>query len=95
MKIGLDLVNWRRVPSDSIIHVTGRNIKKVLIKVDVSAADLLLARLLGCDAVIAHHPIGISARSFSKVFSRHVEFMIQEGVPKYKALSAVQELKKI
>jgi hypothetical protein len=94
MKIGLDLVNWKRVPSDSTIHVAGTNIKKVLITVDVSAADLLLAKTLGCDAVIAHHPLGISALTFSKVFSRHVEFMTQEGVPKRKAWSAVQELKK-
>jgi hypothetical protein len=39
MKIGLDLVNWKKIPSDSIIHVVGRNIKKVLITVDVSAAE--------------------------------------------------------
>ena len=44
MKIGLDLVNWKRVPSDSTIHVAGRNIKKVLITVDVSAADLLFGK---------------------------------------------------
>jgi len=94
MKISLDLVNWKKIPSDSIIHVAGRNIKKVLITVDVSAAELMLARSLGCDAVIAHHPIGISALRFSKVFSRHVDFMVQMGVPKREAWLAVQELKK-
>lgn len=94
MKIGLDLVNWKKIPSDSNIHVPRRNIKKVLITVDVSAAELMLARSLGCDAVIAHHPIGISALSFSKVFSRHVDFMVQMGVPKREAGLAVQELKK-
>jgi putative NIF3 family GTP cyclohydrolase 1 type 2 len=78
MKIGLDLVNWKKIPSDSSIHVPGRNIKKVLITVDVSAAELMLARSLGCDAVIAHHPTGISAL----------------GVPKRGAGLAVQELKK-
>jgi hypothetical protein len=66
MKISLELVNWNKIPSDSIIHVAGRNIKKALITVDVSAAELMLARSLGCDAVIAHHPIGISALKFSK-----------------------------
>lgn len=43
MKIGLYLVNWKKIPSDSSIHVPGRNIKKVLITVDVSAAELMLA----------------------------------------------------
>jgi hypothetical protein len=27
MKIGLDLVNWTRIPSDSTIHVAARNNK--------------------------------------------------------------------
>lgn len=80
LKIGLDLVKWKRIPSDSSIHVPGRNIKKVLITVDVPAA--------------AHHPIGISALSFSMVFNRHVDFMVQMGVPKGEAGLAVQELKK-
>lgn len=66
----------------------------MLITVDVSAAELMLARSLGCDAVIAHHPIGISAVSFSNVFSRNVDFMVQMGVPKREAGLAVQELKK-
>jgi soluble P-type ATPase len=65
----------------------------VLITVDVSAAEIMLARSLGCDAVIAYHPIGISALRFSKVFSRHVDFMVQMGVPKREAWLAVQELK--
>ena len=39
MKIGLDLVNWKRVLSDSTIHLAGRSIKKVSITVDVSASD--------------------------------------------------------
>jgi len=94
MKISLDLVNWKKIPSDVIIQVAGRNIKKVLITVDVSAAEPMLARSLGCDAVISHHPIGISALRFSKVFSRHVDFMVQRGVPKREAGLAVQELKK-
>jgi putative NIF3 family GTP cyclohydrolase 1 type 2 len=38
--------------------VKGRNIKKVLIAIDVGTAELMLARHLGCDAVIAHHPVG-------------------------------------
>jgi hypothetical protein len=93
-KISLDLVNWKKIPSDSIIHVVGRNIKKVLITVDVSAAELMLARSLECDAVIAHYPTGIFALRFSKVISRHVDFMVQMGVPKREAWLAVQELKK-
>jgi putative NIF3 family GTP cyclohydrolase 1 type 2 len=61
--------------------------------IDVGTAELLLARELGCDAVIAHHPIGISSVNFHRVFNRHFEFMVEKGVPEKKARLAVQKLK--
>jgi len=93
MKIGLDLAGWKKMPADSAEHVKGRNIKKVLIAIDVGTAELILARDLGCDAVIAHHPIGIASVNFYKVFDRHVEYMVEHGVPKRIAREAVEKLK--
>ncbi|HEY3094838.1 MAG TPA: Nif3-like dinuclear metal center hexameric protein [Nitrososphaera sp.] len=58
MQVGLELAGWKKVLADSAVHVKGRNIKKVLIAIDVGTAELMLARHLGCDAVIAHHPVG-------------------------------------
>ena len=85
MTIGLNLVGWKKTPSDSAIHIRGRNIRKVLISVDVTTAELLLAKNMGCDAVIAHHPIGVSSIKFHGVFGRHTEYMVENGVPKYAA----------
>ncbi|HEX2615159.1 MAG TPA: hypothetical protein VHL10_06680, partial [Nitrososphaera sp.] len=93
MKIGLDLAGWKKMPADSAVHVKGRNIRKVLIAIDVGTAELMLARHLGCDAVIAHHPIGIASVNFYKVFDRHVEYMVEHGVPKAVARQAVEKLK--
>jgi putative NIF3 family GTP cyclohydrolase 1 type 2 len=93
MKIGLDLAGWKKMPADSTVHVKGRNIRKVLIAIDVGTAELMLARHLGCDAVIAHHPIGIASVNFYKVFDRHVEYMVEHGVPKGIAKKAVGKLK--
>jgi putative NIF3 family GTP cyclohydrolase 1 type 2 len=93
MKIGLHLAGWKKMPADSAVHVKGRNIRKVLIAIDVGAAELMLARQLGCDAVIAHHPIGIASVNFYKVFDRHVEYMVEHGVPKGIAQQAVGKLK--
>ena len=81
MNIGLKLVGWNRIPADSAIHVKGRKIKRILIAVDVTSAELLLAKNLGCDAVIAHHPLGPAAINFYKVLDRHTEFMVDHGVP--------------
>ena len=58
LQIALDMVNWNSLPADTAVHVDGKNIKKVMLSIDVTTADLMLAKNLGCDAVITHHPIG-------------------------------------
>ena len=93
MKIGLELAGWKKLPADSAIHVRGRNIRKVMIAIDVGTAELMLARSLGCDAVIAHHPIGVAAVNFYKVFDRHLDYMLEHGVPRRIARQAVAKLK--
>jgi putative NIF3 family GTP cyclohydrolase 1 type 2 len=93
MKVGLELAGWKKMPADSAVHVKGKNIKKVLIAIDVGTAELMLARQLGCDAVIAHHPIGITSVNFYKVFDRHIDFMVEHGVPKRVARQNVGKLK--
>jgi putative NIF3 family GTP cyclohydrolase 1 type 2 len=93
MQAGLDLAGWKKMPADSMVHVRGAGIRKVMIAVNVGTAELLLARSLGCDAVIAHHPLGVAAINFYKVFDRHVDYMVDHGVPKDVARQAVDKLK--
>ncbi|MEO9295115.1 MAG: Nif3-like dinuclear metal center hexameric protein [Nitrososphaera sp.] len=92
MKVGLDLAGWKKMPADSMVHVRGRDIRKVMIAVDVGTAELLMAKSLGCDAVIAHHPIGVAAVNFYKVFGRHVDYLVEHGVPRNVAKKAVGRL---
>jgi putative NIF3 family GTP cyclohydrolase 1 type 2 len=93
MKVGLELAGWKKIPADSAVHIKGKNIRKVLIGIDIGTAELMLAKQLECDAVIAHHPIGIAAVNFYKVSDRHVDYMVEHGVPKKIARSAVKKLK--
>jgi len=93
MKVGLELAGWKKMPADSAVHVKGKNISKVLIGIDIGTAELMLAKQLGCDAVIAHHPIGVAAVNFYKVFDRHLSYMVEHGVPKKIARQAVEKLK--
>jgi putative NIF3 family GTP cyclohydrolase 1 type 2 len=93
MKIGLELTNWKKLPHDSAIHVRGKNIKKVLLTIDVTVAELILAKSIQCDAVIGHHPIGTAALNFHRVFDRHIDYMIEYKVPKDIAEHAVKKLK--
>jgi hypothetical protein len=93
MTLGLSLVGWKRMPPDSAVHVNGRDIRKALISVDVGPAELLLAKHMKCDAVIAHHPIGVASINFHRVFDRHVEYMEENGIQKSAARDAVRALK--
>lgn len=91
MRTALRLAGFKSVPLDSEIHVKGRRIRKVLVAIDVGVAELLLARNLGCDAVIAHHPAGGRARIEGyKVFRRHIDQLREAGVPEEAAKEAIR-----
>jgi putative NIF3 family GTP cyclohydrolase 1 type 2 len=90
MQLALKLASMKNLPADSEIHVKGRRIKRVLVAIDVGTSELLLSRELGCDAVIAHHPAGGTAQLEGyKVFHRHVDQLIEAGVPRKAAETAV------
>src|SRR5437867_11570799 len=91
MRAALKLANFKTIPADSEIHVKGRRIRKVLVAIDVGAGELMLAKGLGCDGVIAHHPAGGTARLEGyKVSKRHVEQMKEVGAPSESAEQAIE-----
>jgi putative NIF3 family GTP cyclohydrolase 1 type 2 len=91
MRTSVKLAGFRGIPADSEIHVKGRRIRKSLISIDVGVGELLLARNLGCDAVIAHHPAGGRAKLEGyKVFKRHIYQLKEAGVPERVAKEAVK-----
>ncbi|TMI06871.1 hypothetical protein E6H34_09535 [Candidatus Bathyarchaeota archaeon] len=88
IRTSLKLAGFKSIPADSEVHVKGRGIRKVLVAIDVGVAELLLARNLGCDAVIAHH--GKARIDGYKVFLRHIDQLKEAGVPEVIARKAVQ-----
>lgn len=90
MQMALDMAGFARIPEDSGIFVSGRGIKRVLFGVDVGLAELQMAKALGFDLVIAHHPPGTTPDQW-KLLLRHVEFMAAAGVPEDAALAAVAD----
>lgn len=90
MKLALEMACFKEIPADTAVHVAGRNIRKILFGIEAGVPELLLARQLRCDAVISHHPQGGSAAiNFSRVFGRHVQQMVEAGVPLKEAEQAV------
>jgi putative NIF3 family GTP cyclohydrolase 1 type 2 len=92
MELSLTLAGLKEIPQDSAIYVRGSNIRKILFGIDAGVQELLLAKQLGYDAVIAHHPMGgTAAINFHHVFKRHIQQMVAAGVPLEEAEKTVQK----
>jgi len=90
MNVALKLAGLKEVPEDSAIYVSGDNIRTILFGIDAGAPELLLAKQLGYDAVIAHHPQGGTATiNYNQVFKKHIQQMVAAGVPREAAEKAV------
>jgi len=91
--LALDMANMRRLPADSEVYVPGARVRRLFVALDVGTAELLLARDIGCDGVLAHHPAGGRAvLRFPDVLTRHVELMVEHGVEPSAAKAALQPL---
>jgi putative NIF3 family GTP cyclohydrolase 1 type 2 len=91
--LALTEANMHSLPDDSVVFINGESINKVLFGIDIGNAELLLARDLECDGVIAHHPPGGSSiLNFPKVLFRHVELLVEHGVPVEAAKEAVDPI---
>jgi len=67
---------------DSTIHFdSGKKIKKIMAGVDIDAGELLIAKELGVDAVLAHHPIGKGLSYLDDVMHLQADVLSQYGVP--------------
>lgn len=95
MNLALAVAGLDEVPEDSgIIYDSGKPIKKAMFGVDMEAAELLIAKELGYDAVITHHPKGGSPMvNLYKVMENQIDRMVQAGVPINRAQKALEERK--
>jgi putative NIF3 family GTP cyclohydrolase 1 type 2 len=69
--------------SDTRIHneVGKKPIKKVLAAIDITQGSLLIAKELGVDLVITHHPVGLALIGLDDVMNYQIDLMEKLGVP--------------
>jgi hypothetical protein len=92
MDMALKRAKLDKIPYDTAIIVSGEDIKKVLIGIDMETPELLLARDLGYDCVVSHHPKADSCVvEFSKVMDVQIDRMVKAGVPINKAQKALKK----
>tara|TARA_B100001063_G_scaffold126125_1_gene117846 strand:+ start:545 stop:1366 length:822 start_codon:yes stop_codon:yes gene_type:complete len=92
MNTTLKLAKLDSIPYDTNIIVEGKNIKKVLIGIDMETPELLLAQQMGFDCVVSHHPKADSCIvDFAKVMDVQIDRMVKAGVPINKAQKALRK----
>ncbi len=89
--IALEMAEMDALPSDSTVYISGSNLSRIMFGIDIGPAELLLARELECDAVLAHHPAGgASTLRFPEVLQKQIDFMVDHGVSDTAAREAAQ-----
>ena len=90
MDSALALAGLSQMPNDCGIAVHGDNIKRVLMGVDMDTSELLLAKELGFDCVVTHHPRNTS-EDMLKVLDEHILKLEALGVPRNKSQKLLAE----
>ncbi len=62
-------------------HDNGQPVKKAMAGIDVSSGDIMLAKSLGVDTIINHHPLGKGLAMLEEVMHLHTEVLALYGVP--------------
>lgn len=93
MALALEMAGLADVPGDSAVYYPGDDIKKLMLGIDIKSPELKIAKDMGFDAAISHHPTGGKARlRFFEVLYRHLDQMIASGVVESVAQTIVDEL---
>lgn len=93
LDLALRLAHQKDVPADTGIDMPAKDVQKVLFGIDVDSGELVMAKQMGYDLVISHHPTGgLAVLEFPKVLAKHGDILVRHGVPKAAAEAAVREL---
>lgn len=91
MQVALDLVGFRGIPPDSAIHVPGEGIRRILFGLDIDPGTLVLARQMGYDCVICHHPRGTLLEQ-GQLFRDHYRILALFDIAEERARAVVGEV---
>ena len=88
MYVALELAGLSTMPGDCDIVVPGSGIKNVLMGVDMDTPELLLAKELGYDCVVTHHPRNTNPNMLD-VMNTHILRLEKLGIPRNKSQKAL------
>ena len=92
MNIALEMAGLDTAPEETGVINPGEDISKILMGVDMETPELLVAKEIGADCVISHHPkAGMQILDFHRVMDRQIDTMVAFGVPINKAQKALEK----
>jgi putative NIF3 family GTP cyclohydrolase 1 type 2 len=84
MAMALKMSGLPETPTDSGIWVAGKGIRRILLGLDITSAELNIAQQMGFDLALAHHPPESTLYAW-RCYLRHVEQLVAAGVPRVEA----------
>jgi len=64
-----------------LLNDNGKDVKKVMVGIDIQPAEILMAKELGIDTVISHHPLGKALADLGDVMHLQSDVLAGYGVP--------------
>ena len=78
--------------SDTRVFVDHKKeVKKVMAGIDIQPSEIMMAKELGCDLVIAHHPVGNALNDLGDVMHLQADVLAMYGVPINQAEHLIRE----
>lgn len=90
MEVALKISGLSEIPPDSGIHVPGKDIKRMIFTMDVNVGLLHIAKQMGFDAVVGHHPCGVLLHQ-GEVYRKHIDLLTMHGISQGKTFKALGE----
>src|SRR5712692_2338843 len=84
MDLATELADLDEAPRDSGIHVPGDGIRRIIFALDVNVGLLMLAKQLGYDAVVGHHPCATLLNQ-GEVYREHYGLVTRFGLSEAEA----------
>ncbi len=84
LQLANELAGLDETPRDSGVHVPGTSIRRVIFALDANVGLLVLAKQLGYDAVIAHHPCATLLEQ-GTVYREHYRLVTRFGLSEAEA----------
>ena len=90
LNIALVLAGLNECPADAAVIVPGKQIKKVLVGIDMNTPEVLIGRLMGYDCVCSHHPRNTDIKRITNLFREQMYAMHENGVPLNEAQKLIE-----